>query len=103
MGNETISREEHNEFVKRIEEENGRQNHRIENLEETVREIGAISTNVEKLAMNMDGVLRQMEAQNDRLKALEGRDGENWRKIVWTVATAIVGIVVGFIFSHFGM
>lgn len=103
MNNEPISREEHNEFVKRMEEENNRQNRRLENLEDTVREIGAISTNVEKLALNMDGVLRQMETQNDRLKALEDRDGENWRKVVAAVISAIVGIVVGFVFSRLGM
>ncbi len=96
MANEPISREEHNEFAKRIED-------RLENLEDTVREIGAISNNVEKLAVNMDGVLRQMETQNGRLKALEGRDGENWRKVITAIITTVVGIVVGFIFSHLGM
>ena len=41
--------------------------------------------------------------QGKRLETLESRDGEMWRKVIGYIATAIVGIVVGFIFTHFGM
>lgn len=47
MEGDYISREEHNEFRrsmdaenKRLEDENNRQNHRLEVLEETVKQIG---------------------------------------------------------------
>ena len=41
---------------------------------------------------------RSMEAENQRLETLEGQDGENWRKAVWCVISAIIGIAVGMIF-----
>ena len=39
----------------------------------------------------------------DRTSVLENRDGEMWRKVVGYVATAVIGIVVGFIFTQIGM
>lgn len=99
----TISRAEHEEFRKRMEEENHRQNRRIELLEENVRQIGALTTSVEKLATSMSSMVKEQEKQGERLEALEGRDGEMWRKVVGYIATAVVGIVLGFIFTQVGM
>lgn len=100
---EPISREEHEEFVKRMEEENKRQNRRIELLEENVLEIGQLTATVAKLAANMENVMNAQKQHDTRLKALESRDGEMWRKVTGYIITAIVGIVIGFIFNQFGM
>lgn len=98
-----ITRAEHEEFRRRIEEENKRQDKRIELLEESVRDMGALTTSVEKLATNIESMVKEQEKQGKRLEILEGRDGEMWRKVVGYIATAIVGIIVGFIFTQFGM
>ena len=58
---------------------------------------------VEKLAINMEGLQREQKEQGNRLEALESRDGEMWRKAVGYVVTAIIGIVIGYIFKQFGM
>lgn len=44
----SISREEHEEFKKRIEDENHRQNRRLDLLEKNIQEIGNIAMSVEK-------------------------------------------------------
>lgn len=98
-----IERHEHEEFCKRMEAEHNRQNKRIGELEESVREIGDLTASVNKLAVNMENMLRNQERQGKRLEALEGRDGEMWRKVVGYVVTAVIGIVVGFIFTQIGM
>ena len=56
-----ITRAEHEEFRRAIETENkrlsdedNRQNKRIEVLEENVRQIGALTTSVEKLALSIE-------------------------------------------------
>lgn len=110
MDGEYITRHEHEEFRrsmesenKRLEEENDRQNHRLNALEETVKQVAAISTSVEKLALNMENMLKEQMSQGKRLETLEGRDGEMWRKVVGYVVTAVVGIVVGFLFKQAGM
>lgn len=98
-----ITRAEHEEFRKRLEEENKRQDKRIELLEENVREMSKLTTSVEKLATNMGNMVKEQEKQGKRLEALESRDGEMWRKVVGYIITAVVGIVVGFIFTQVGL
>ena len=105
-----ITRAEHEEFAKRmvsenqrLADENSRQNHRIDLLEENVRGMSALATSVEKLATNMEGMVKEQERQGKRLEALEGRDGEMWRKIVGYIITAVIGIILGFIFRQIGI
>ena len=98
-----ITRAEHEEFRKRLEEENKRQDKRIELLEENVREMGALTTSVEKLAQSMESMVKEQEKQGKRLVVLEGRDGEMWRKVVGYIATAVIGIILGFVFTQIGM
>lgn len=105
-----ISRMEHEEFCKRmeienkrLEDENDRQNKRIEILEKNVKEFSSIATSVEKLAINMQGMLKEQEKQGKRLEALEGKDGEMWRKVTGHIATTVIGIVVGYILKQIGM
>lgn len=97
-----ITRAEHDEFAKRQDDENHRQNRRIEELEETVRQIGALTTSVEKLASSMESMVKEQEKQGKRLEVLEGRDGEMWRKVTGHIITAIIGIVVGYVFTKAG-
>lgn len=98
-----ISRAEHEEFCKRIEEENHRQNKRIDILEDSVKQIGGLATSVEKLAVNMESMVKEQEKQGKRLETLESRDGQKWRKVVEAVITVVVSGVVGFLLAHLGM
>ena len=98
-----ISRAEHEEFVRRMEDEHKRTNHRLSELEETVRQIGELTASVEKLAQSVQQMARSQSRQEDRLELLEGRDGEMWRKVTGYIVTAIAGIVLGYIFTLIGM
>ena len=51
---DTISRKEHEEFARRIDAENERQNKRLSLLEDNVHQIGSLTASVEKLATNID-------------------------------------------------
>ena len=94
MDDPYISRAEHEEFSRRLAEENKRQDKRIEMLEENVREMRATS---------VEGMVKEQEKQGKRLEVLEGRDGEMWRKVVGYIITAVIGIVIGFVFHQVGM
>lgn len=105
-----ITRGEHEEFRRamtaenaRLAAEDARQNKRLEVLEDTVREIGVLTTSVAKLASSMESMLKEQEKQGERLEALEGRDGEKWRQVTGYIITAVVGLIVGFIFRQIGM
>lgn len=92
----SITRAEHEEFRKRLEEENERQNKRISMLEKSTQQISALVTSVEKLAVNMQGMRQEQEKQGTRLEKLEGRDGEMWRHALTAAATAIIGALIGY-------
>ncbi|MCM1059685.1 MAG: hypothetical protein NC452_05270 [Eubacterium sp.] len=90
MADEFISRAEHKEFADRIDAENTRQNHRIERLENTIEKINHLATATEKLATNMEAMLKEQEKQSRQISALESKDGQKWREIVKIVGTAII-------------
>ena len=98
-----ITRADHEEFRRRLEEENKRQDKRIELLEDNMRELNQLTTSVGKLAASVESMVKEQEKQGKRLETLEGRDGERWRKVVGYVITAAVGIVLGFLFRQIGM
>lgn len=109
MDGDYISREVHEEFRrsmeaenKRLEDEDKRQNRRIDILEENVKQLAAINTSVEKLALNMENMLKEQVSQGRRLETLENRDGDMWRKVVGYAVTAVIGIVLGYIFKQIG-
>lgn len=99
----TISRAEHEEFAKRIEEENHRQNRRIEILEKNMQQLAALTSSVEKLAYSIEGMVKEQESQGNRLEKLESKDGEKWRSVSSYVITVIIGLVLGYIFQQAGI
>ena len=99
---DAISRAEHEEFRRRLEAEDGRLNKRLSIVEEDLKNIKELTASVEKLAVNMENMMKIQEKQGKRLETLENRDGEMWRKVVGYALTAIASAVVGFIFSKIG-
>jgi len=105
-----ITRAEHEEFSRRMEAENKRftdedkrQNRRIDELEETVRQIGDLTASVKELAVSMKNMTKVQEQQGNDIEELKNRDGEMWREVTGHVITTVIGIVVGFIFTQIGM
>ena len=98
-----ITRAEHEEFRRRIEEENKRQDRRLELLEHTVQQISDLTTSVGKLATSIESMVKEQEKQGKRLETLEDRDGAMWRKVVGYAVTAVVGIIVGYVARQIGL
>lgn len=103
MENEYITLQFHNEYAKRMQEEDERQNYRLKALEKAVEENGKLALSVERLAISVQSMVEEQKAQGERLETLENRDGESWRKAVGYLVTTIIGIVVGYIFKQLGM
>ena len=97
-----ISREEHEEFRKRIEAEDNRQNRRIELLEKSVEQFTNLTTAVQKLADNMESMLKEQEQQGERLEKLEGRDGEKWRNVTGYIITFVLWLAISYLFKTAG-
>lgn len=93
-----ITRVEHGEFVKRMEDEHHRQNHRISEMERTVKEIQALTLSIEKMALNVENMAKELKRQGDHIEKLEEAPGHNWNKlkdgILGAIAAAIGGGIV---------
>lgn len=94
MGEDYVSHEVCAALCKRLEDEDARQNHRIDKLEQTVEKIHELATATEKMADNMSKMLEEQKLQGQRLSTLESRDGQKWRKVVEVVGTVILTAAV---------
>lgn len=103
MENEYITLQFHNEYAKRMAEENERQNYRLKALERSTEENRNIVISVERLTLSVKSMVEEQKSQGRRLETLENRDGESWRKAIGYLVTTIIGIVVGYIFKKIGM
>lgn len=98
-----ISRAEHEEFKRRLDEENARQDKRLALIEESLGQINTIATSVEKLAQSVQSMCKEQEKQGKRLAQLENKDGDMWRKSLVAALTCIIGAIVGYAMSHLGL
>ena len=100
---EYVRSEVFEERMKRVDDENSRQNHRLGKLEEVFDRLTDMTTSVRELAINMNAMKEELQRQGKRLDEIEKEPAEKWRKLVWIIITAIAGAVVGFIVSKIGM
>lgn len=98
-----ITRAEHEEFVRRMEDEHSRVNNRLKLLEEGNKQITDIAISVKELAVSVKSMADEQKNQGKKLEDLESRDGEMWRKVVGYVITSIIGIIIGFLFMKIGI
>lgn len=103
MDSTPITRAEHEEFCKRVEAEDHRQNKRLEILEEQTKQIIDLVLSVQDLAQSVKQLAEIQKTQGEKLDELENRDGEMWRKVSGYVITAIIGLVLGYLFNLAGM
>jgi hypothetical protein len=100
---EYITRVEHDEFAKRIHDEDTRQNKRIEKLETDVKNNNNLIVVVERLANSIENMQREIRTQGEKIEIIESRDGQKWRNASWLIVTLIIGGVVGYILKHIGL
>ena len=99
-----LTRVEHDEFVKRMEDEHNRQNHRISDMERTVKQIQNLTLSIEKMALNVENMAKELKRQGDHIEKLEEAPGHNWNKlkdgILGAIAAAIGGGIVLAVTNH---
>ena len=94
MDNNFISRREHDEYVKRMEDEHRRINRRLENCEKITEQMQDMNANISELATNMKHLLDEQREQGKRLDKIEEEPSSNWNTIKKGVFNAI-GAAIG--------
>lgn len=92
---DVITRQEHDEFARRIDAENERQNRRISLLEENAKAINDLTVSVKEMAVSMGNMLEEQKKQGNRLEKLEREPTEAYKQIKMSVATALISAIVG--------
>lgn len=105
-----ITRVEHNAFAEMVEAENDRQNHRIKELEDNIKQIQQLTVSVEKMAVNMENMVksqndmtRSLEKQGARLDAIEKEPAQKWKNAVWIVVAGLIGAALSLFLSRVGL
>lgn len=91
---EFVTKAVHEEFAKRIDEENDRQNHRISILETGQAQINELVASVKVLAVNMETMSKELQKQGDRLAEIEGKPAKRWETVIACIITGILGYVL---------
>jgi predicted GIY-YIG superfamily endonuclease len=95
MAENYVLLEVHNEFAKRMEEEDERQNHRITDLEEHFKIVTNLVVSTEKLALSMESMAKELARQGAKLNDLEMKPAKRWDLLITTIITGIAGAMIG--------
>jgi hypothetical protein len=99
MADEFITKELHDKDIERIDDENNRQNHRIDKLEGDVKQISELVAAVKVLAANVETMGREISKQGERLEKIEERPVKRWDSVVSGIIAGMVGILIGLLSS----
>lgn len=91
------------ERLKRVDDENTRQNKRIDKLEGALDKLNELASSVQVMAQNIATMTQELKRQSDRLEAIEKEPAEKWKKFTWLIVTAVAGGIIGFLLSKVGL
>lgn len=100
---EFVTLEAHKEFAARIDAEDNRQNKRLERLEESMAMIQNLTVSVERMAVSIEGLAKEVGKQGERLTAIEEKPAKNWEKAVWAIGGAFLTGIVAYILKVMGI
>lgn len=98
-----VSQAEYRERMARIEDEDRRQNHRLEKLEGVVESLSELTASVREMAVTLASMQNELEKQGKRLETIEDEPAEKWHKATWTIVTVLITAAVTYLLSRIGM
>ena len=100
---EYVSRVEYDERQKRIDDENRRQNHRIDKLETMAEQLADMAASIKVMAVSMQGMQAEQKEQGERLKKIEEEPADKWNSLVKTIITVVATAVVTYLLAKRGL
>lgn len=88
-----IGRHEHDEMVKRMEEEHVRLSKRITTVEEAVKENSKLIISVHELAMAVKEMQKEQTKLSEKMEEFEQIPAKNWNTIKTSILSAIGGAI----------
>ena len=95
-----VTKAVHEEFARRMEEEDRRQNKRIDIIEGKQAQISELVVSVKVLAANVENIAKEINEQGLRLKEIEGKPGKRWEQLVGYVISALVTATIAYFLTR---
>jgi len=89
-----ITRFEYEERQKRIDDENNRQNHRLDKLEKIADQLTDMAASIKAMVVTMQGMQKEQERQGERLDDIERKPADNWNQLIYTIIAMIATAAV---------
>lgn len=99
---EFVSRAEYDERQKRIDDENRRQNHRIDKLERIADQLTDMAASIKAMVVTMQSMQKEQERQGERLDDIERKPADNWDKLVYSIIAMVASAAVSWIIAKGG-
>ena len=100
---EFVSRVEYDERMKRIEDEDRRQNHRIDKLETITDQIADMAASIKALGVTMQSMQKEQEEQGKRVSDIEKKPADNWNNLVYSLIAMVATAAVTYILTKGGL
>ena len=79
----------------RLHDEEGRQNHRLSDLEQAVKELSDLVLNIQRLTISVESLTKEVQRQGERLEVIEQKPAQNWNTMTRTIFTTIISAIAG--------
>lgn len=98
-----ITRFEVDERLKRVDDENNRQNHRIDKLEKIADQLADMAASIKAMVVTMQSMQKEQERQGERLDDIERKPADNWNQLVYTLIAMLATAAVTYMMTKGGM
>lgn len=100
---EFVRKAEYDERMKRIDDEDHRQNRRIDKLETITDQIADMAASIKAMVVTMQAMKKEQEDQGDRLREIEKKPADNWNNLVYTIVAMVATAAVTYILAKGGL
>ena len=76
---------------------------RLKEVESSVKQLHALTVSVEKMAMSLDQMTKELAKQGQKLEAIEAEPAQRWKQASWIVLSVIITAVVTLFLSRMGV
>ena len=95
-----ITRAEHEEFKKRIEDEERRQNHRLDTVEGRVDKLIDMQVSMATIQVGITNITEELKKLSAEVDAIKREPADKWNKAVWIVVTAVLTAAVTYFLAQ---
>ena len=98
-----ITRPEHEEFKKRLEDEESRQNRRLDAMETRVDKLIDMQASLAVMQAGIDSINASVKRIGEEVDEWKSEPADKWKKATWIVVTVVLTAAATFILSRLGV